>query len=505
MQELAKQLAELFQGSTDVRGVYDMRKPFTVDGKVKGKPHTEMTGPTEKHWYEHLTTMIGLGVSPIEKKGKIDNKVRWAVIDIDKYDFDYAPVLAKLEGSPFVPVRTKSGGLNLFVFFKAWVSAGSARKTLIEIATRLGFGGSEVFPKQSKILIERGDSSSWVNMPYNGGRDSSRYGVTSTGERLTIEQFISIANMRKVTLKELQALEITGSTESDHEHIPDGPPCLQWLTDNGFPKGSMNRALLNLGVFYKRAYPDDWEDKVYAANKKWMTPGSKEEVKTVVNSLNKKGYSYTCSEEPLCSHCDSVTCSQRKFGVSATMQLPKITELTKIKTVPPVYFMTVGDNRIGPITSAEIMDAAVISRIIFEVTNKPLMIKRVDWFKFLSDLMTDVDELDSPEERGEYGRLVEQLGEYMVSGHITAVKTEIAMGRVYMEGEKRYFQLSSFINYLTQHGFKFSRNEILAILKEEKVSSKIVKIKDRQYRVWMMDGVKEPKELDKRKADNGTF
>lgn len=505
MQELAKQLAELFQGSTDVRGVYDMRKPTTIDGKVKGKPHTEMTGPTEKHWYEHLTTMIGLGVSPIEKKGKIDNKVRWAVIDIDKYDFDYGPTLKAVENTPFVPVRTKSGGLNLFVFFKAWVSAGAARKCLIDISRRIGFGGSEVFPKQSKILIERGDSSSWVNMPYNGGRESERYGLAPDGSRLSIEQFISLANIRRTTLKDLNALEISGTSQKDHEHIPDGPPCLQWLTDNGFPKGSMNRALINLGVYYKRATPDTWEERVEQANKKWMTPGTREEVKQVINSLNKKGYSYTCTEEPMCSHCDSVTCSQRKFGVSATLQLPKITELTKIKTVPPVYFMTVEDNRIGPITSVDLMDSMTIARIIFEVTNKPLMIKRVDWFKFLTDLMTDIDELDSPETRGEYGRLMEQLGEYLVSGHVTEVKTEVVMGRVYADGDKRMFQLSSFINYLTQHGFKYNRNEIVAILKEEKIKSKVLKIKDRQYRVWVMSGVMEPEELEKRKANNGTF
>lgn len=495
MRELARQFADLFVGSTDVRGVYDMRNPTTIDGKIKGKPRTVMEAPTIKHWEDHLTTPIGLGVSPIEKKGRIDNKVRWAVIDIDKYGFDYTPLLKMIEGTPFVPVTTKSGGLNLFVFFKAWAPAGRVRKVLLDISRRLGFGGSEVFPKQSKILIERGDSSSWVNMPYSGGRDSARHGITSSGDKLTIEQFLSIANTRKTTVKDLEEIQLGSVSTKDHEFIPDGPPCLQWLTENGFPKGSRNRALLNLGVYYRKAFPDAWEEKVEDANKQWMGPGTRQEVKNIIQSLNKKGYNYTCSEEPLCSHCDSVTCSQRKFGVAATLQLPRITEFTKIKTQPPIYFLTIDEQRIGPLTSLEIMDQMAVARIIFEVTNRPMIIKRSDWYTFLTDLMADVTELDSPEERGEYGRLIEQLDEYLNSGRITDVKDEVAVGRIYQEKEKRFFQLSSFMEYLSQHGFKFSRNGIVGILKEEKLKTSILRVNKRQYRVWVANGVLKPKEL----------
>lgn len=501
MEELAKQLMELFQGSTDVRGVYDMSHPVEVDGKVKGRPHTKMEAPKLEHWVAHLTTPVGLGVSPIEKKGRIDNKVRWAVIDIDKYDHDYTPLLAQLADTPFVPVRTKSGGLNLFVFFKAWQSAGKVRKCLTEISRRIGFGGAEVFPKQSQVLVERGDSSNWVNMPYPMGRKTNRYAVTPTGAPLTLEQFISVAMTKRCALKDLTDLESSGGSVADHPHIPEGPPCLQFLTDNGFPKGSRNRALLNLGVFYKKAYPDKWEELVEEANKKWMS-GTRREVQNIIASLSKKDYMYQCTEEPLCSHCDSVTCSQRKHGVSATLQLPSITELTKIKTDPPVYFITIGEQRIGPISSAELMDSMVISRIIFEVTNRPMLIKKIEWLRFLSDLMHEVNELDSPEARGEYGRAMELLREFVTGGHTTDNKQEVIVGRVYVDGNKRLFQLGAFMSFLEQQGVKYSRNQIVAILKEEKLKTKVIKVKEKQYRTWVLDNVDRPVELDGDKKDD---
>ena len=42
------------------------------------------------------------------------------------------------------------------------------------------------------------------------------------------------------------------------DHIVDGPPCLQVLTTQGFPEGTRNNGLFNIGIFYRMSNPDDW-------------------------------------------------------------------------------------------------------------------------------------------------------------------------------------------------------------------------------------------------------
>ena len=43
------------------------------------------------------------------------------------------------------------------------------QSTLKKISKVLGYEGSEIFPKQTEILVERGDTGSFLNLPhYNG-------------------------------------------------------------------------------------------------------------------------------------------------------------------------------------------------------------------------------------------------------------------------------------------------------------------------------------------------
>ena len=45
----------------------------------------------------------------------------------------------------------------LFLFLKDWEPAALVREYLMEMSIALGFSGCEIFPKQDKILAERGD------------------------------------------------------------------------------------------------------------------------------------------------------------------------------------------------------------------------------------------------------------------------------------------------------------------------------------------------------------
>ena len=62
--------------------------------------------------------------------------------------------------------RSKSGGAHAFLFTKEFVPATVMRVKLKLIASAMGFAGVEIFPKQDYIRVDRGDTGSFLNLPY---------------------------------------------------------------------------------------------------------------------------------------------------------------------------------------------------------------------------------------------------------------------------------------------------------------------------------------------------
>ena len=155
---------------------------------------------------------------------------------------------------------------------------------LRELSAALGHGGVEIFPKQREILVERNDVGSWLNMPYFGGENSTRYGYNQKGEALSPQEFLNFAESRKITHKEL--LNIKVPTVDD---IQGGPPCLKVLLKQGFPEGTRNNGLFNVGVYLKKSIPDEWEKQIEEYNRKYVTPPlPAQEVLTLIKTLQKK-------------------------------------------------------------------------------------------------------------------------------------------------------------------------------------------------------------------------
>ena len=124
---------------------------------------------------------------------------------------------------------------------------------LREISAGLGYGGVEIFPKQREVLVDRGDLGSWLNMPYFEGENSLRYAFDTKGEALSIDGFIEHIEKRSLSLEELLELEVPLLDD-----MKDGPPCLQVLLKQGFPEGTRNNGLFNVGVYLKKAIPENW-------------------------------------------------------------------------------------------------------------------------------------------------------------------------------------------------------------------------------------------------------
>ena len=111
------------------------------------------------------------------------------------------------------------------MFLTEPVPAKQLQAKLSEIAACLGYGTSEIFPKQTKVLVDKGDLGNWLNMPYFGGDKSTRYALDKNGEALPIDKFLDFVQTVRVTPEQLKSIQVieTGTA------LPDGPPCLQAL------------------------------------------------------------------------------------------------------------------------------------------------------------------------------------------------------------------------------------------------------------------------------------
>ena len=123
-----------------------------------------------------------LGIIPITE----DNDCRWGCIDIDEYNFDHTSLIKSIRNNklPLIVCRSKSGGAHVFLFTKENIPASLMQSKLKQMAIILGYEGSEIFPKQTEILVERGDTGNFLNLPYYNEMKGLRYAINDNGNAL---------------------------------------------------------------------------------------------------------------------------------------------------------------------------------------------------------------------------------------------------------------------------------------------------------------------------------
>jgi hypothetical protein len=330
-----KRLMALFEGSKTASGTHgepDDPEQGSLKHGIKGTAKTLKLPPTLALWKQHVDGKRPLGIIPIRE----DGSARWGCVDIDQYDINLLDVVKRVEQQklPLVPCRSKSGGLHLFLFASEPAPAAVMQSALGSVAAALGFADSEIFPKQTTLDAKRGDMGNWAIAPYYGGTFGGKlkmqHGLKKTGAEQTLAEFVSFAEKQRVTpdkLPELQKLRPlppppkpttprNATTPAPNEPFGDGPPCLQVMAGgDGFPEGGRNNALFHIGVYLRKAHPNEWEDRLRDDNQKYMRPplGNKE-VDSVIASLDSKKYQYKCKDQPMASHCDANLCRTRLYG-----------------------------------------------------------------------------------------------------------------------------------------------------------------------------------------------
>ena len=448
MEKTALDFMEIFAGLDRAYGVYEIQgtKQTAKGTKKQGKGRTLQEPLSLVHWQQHLEGTTSIGVIPITD----DETCQWGCIDVDEYpvDIDHLQKLIKDMQLPLVPCMTKSGGVHLFLFTKKQVPALKVKSKLEDLAAAMGRTGDEIFPKQyqwAKQLPKEKQTGNWLNMPYFGGTDTTRYAINRKGDALSPDEFIKAVKRTSVTEEQLDNLKpIKKSRKANGEGLKESfweqaPPCLVHMKLNGIPEGTRNDALFSYGVLFKKLHPesDEWRDKLQEVNKTAChKPLSHTELNALMNSLDKSDYRYKCTTPPLVNHCQAGVCVTRRYGIDASEKEVKLTGLRKYLTDPPLWHLDI-EGQTLVLETRQLHNFSLYQQRCMEVLNVcPPDIKKKDWVLRLNALLQEVQEIEVPPDMTKAGLLQDAVLEFCKNTESTA-RVAIVAGAVYRNEETK--------------------------------------------------------------------
>ena len=453
-EQLIDDYIELFGGTGIPHGVFlpSSRKMYFSN-----------TLATRKTYENHLKGKKGMGIVPIRK----DDSCYFGAIDIDDHkqkriEIEHGDLAEKINrlGFPLICCESKSGGAHLYTFLDKPMQAKKLKSKLSAWASALGYSDAEIFPKQDHL---NGSKGNWINLPYFGNSRKAYY----KGGVLDLENFIALA--KKVREKAAQ-LEIVNP-------LPDGPPCLAHLMRVGVPQGHRNNTLFMFSVFYKKKYPNGWEDKVQGANNQYLSPPLKySEVNAVIKSKDKKNYDkYKCKEAPFKSFCNPSECKSKEFGIDDNDEYAKneirelnIDSITKYRSDPPTWAVQLCNKEIICDTNT-LFTYSKFKILIANTINRMPLIKQATWQDFVGNYTASGNfiEVDAPKEADDVYPIIEALHDFTSAGIGVTNLSNIDYGPTTIKVKSKYsdlmvdviaFKRKHFIEHLTRTKVVYDKN-----------------------------------------------
>ena len=203
-------------------------------GKKSAQYQTIHEPVTESLWKHHLDGSIRIGIKP-EKNGKCV----WGCIDVDPHNYKsysekkYVDIINKYN-LPLVAIRSKSGGLHIFIFLSEPAETNKVLKKLNAINTQY-FQALEVFP-----------CNKMLNMPYFNMNSSMEFAFDDRNNPVMAGRFLEIAEEKKISPEDFYNYKVQEyDIESDWSHYP---PCVQKLIQEGWSSNNRNNYLFNILV-----------------------------------------------------------------------------------------------------------------------------------------------------------------------------------------------------------------------------------------------------------------
>lgn len=480
---IAQKFYELFEGSDIAHGTFEISGIDRVtDGKKKGQARVLREPTTVGMWNEHLSGGVGLGIIPI----RTDNTCRWGAIDIDSYTVVHTDIVKKLRkfDVPAVVGRSKSGGAHIWVFLSEPVEAAAMQHKLGELAGALGYADSEIFPKQATLLVERGDTGNFLNMPYHGGTRNMRFAFDNEGDGLEPEEFIAYAQQYVLTAEQFFNMDCTLGVKS--ELLVDGPPCLQHLASQGFGEGGRNNALFNLGVYARMFDEDNWETLVQKYNLEYLKPPlGLNEVGTILKQLKRKEYFYKCEDQPIKPFCNKELCKTRRHGIGNGGTTSTLSSLTKINGDPPIWILNVDGHRVELDTVGLTSQSEFQRQCVSQINKFPVAVNQRAWQTRLQTLLDAVTVVEVPPDATLTGQFADLLIQFCTDRARGNDKEDILQGiSVWMDGQV-YFQIKDLKKHLQANDFKaFTSNKITLSLQELNAGKIFWRVKGKGVHAW---------------------
>ena len=313
---MLQRLVDLFEGDPDKFITTSLTGEVDERGKRQAEYRTVHEPVTKKVWQSHLDGVTRMGLRP-----ENNDKVKWGCIDVDPGTYKnysqkkYVDIIKEYQ-LPLVPVKSKSGGLHLFLFLKDWASVDDVRKKLDEWNDTF-FMANEVFPMNKA-----------VTMPYYKMNATVEFAFDDSSNPLMIGAFLDLAEQRRLTVKELYNLKTNAyEPEADWQHYP---PCVQKLITEPWPSNNRNNFLFNVMILENKKTDGNLDLKTFQEiaiqrNKQcFLKPLSINEAKAVAKSVKQSSYHYKCppKHNELAPICNKELCKLRKLGIGP--QVPDI-------------------------------------------------------------------------------------------------------------------------------------------------------------------------------------
>ena len=434
---------KIFLGLERAHGVTYVDKKGADGEKIKGKSFVQREMVTNNHWLNHLQGKEpSLGIIPITD----DNKCRWGCIDIDSYaGFDHQKLINKIKllKLPLIVFRSKSGGAHVFCFTTVPVEAKLMRDKLLSVSAVLGYGGSEVFPKQIE-LKSKDDTGNFLNLPYFNGDNTTRYAFLENGQAANIDGFFELHERNKLTPEQLEKLQI----KRPQSEFSDGPPCLESLTQSKLNDGR-DRVLYQYIQYAKRKWPEEWPKKINQFNyTHFVEPLDDKVIQEKIKFHSKKELGFKCNEEPMCNHCDKSLCKVRKFGIGGESVFPTLSDLQKVELDEPYYWVNVDGERIKLDTIDSLLEQRLFRRTVTkQINKKPPRITTKEFEKYTDMLLSNIEIIKAPIGSSLIEQLKDHLEEYCTNdSSATTTKEQIFLGNVWTDEGKHYFIFNKFFH-----------------------------------------------------------
>ncbi len=447
---MLERFKEIFAGYDKAYGYTILKGEISEKGKNEADSKVKREPVTDQLWQNHLNGIQpSLGIFPIRE----DNKCKWGCIDIDTYPFNHKELIDKIKEKklPLTVFKSKSGGAHVFLFTKEFIPASLMREKLKRMAAVLGHAKKEIYPKQDYVRFDKNDLPSWLNVPYHGGNNTTRYALDNNGNKLSLEDFFKIYDQKVVSEKDLIHDSIIKEVSKDENDLLKGaPPCLVTLLKDGVSEGGRNEMMYNVGVYLKKRYPTEWMAKIYVYNEQFMKPPlNSGEMKGLEGSLNKKEYKYKCKQAPIVDFCNSTVCRNREFGVGDDAPVPEIELIKVFKSQPPIYIVYI-DGKPVEVNDDTLHEPDKFSKACMNQLGQPLLpVGKLPWRKMLRKLMgANMKEIEHvPKSSKPEVRLKDLLSDFIHRAPGQNI-SDVKRGLSYSEDGISYFKDMSLFVYL---------------------------------------------------------